>query len=311
MPKAFLSHATVDQDRFVRGLAMRLRANGVDTWYAEWALLDGDSLSDRIFEEGIGQADVVIVVVSKNSIDSNWVKAELGTARVRDIDKKCRLIPIILDGIEPPVALQEKLQRRIADPTSYDAEFDGLLRSIFNTSSAPPLGPAPTFASAPTVHGLTPADTVVFVQLSELVIERGQFLVDGGPLHARCADQGLSDAAVVEGVHMLDSRHLIKEGREYDNRVHHVIVRPRLLHRYLMATRNVAGIERQLLALIANRDHSSRLELGAIAQEIGLEPIVAQTLLDRFAPRLFKLSPRIGGTIYIDSISPLLARELN
>ncbi len=63
-PRAFVSHATADQERFVRGLAERLQANGVETWYARWALLDGDSLTGRIFDHGIGGVDVFIVFSS-------------------------------------------------------------------------------------------------------------------------------------------------------------------------------------------------------------------------------------------------------
>lgn len=160
MPKAFVSHATIDQDRFVRGLAERLQTNGVETWYAEWALLDGDSLTERIFEQGIGEADIFIVVLSQHSVDSNWVKAELAVGLVRQIEKKCRLIPIVLDEVEAPVALQGTLQRRIADPASYDSEFDALLRSMFNKATTPPLGKPASYTSAPSIRGMTPADAL-------------------------------------------------------------------------------------------------------------------------------------------------------
>ena len=43
-PKAFLSHASEDKDRFVQGLAERLRVAGVDAWFDEWEIKGGDSL---------------------------------------------------------------------------------------------------------------------------------------------------------------------------------------------------------------------------------------------------------------------------
>lgn len=98
-PRAFVSHATADQDRFVRDFANRLQASGVSTWYAEWALVAGDSLVERIFDQGIAGVDNFIVVLSEASVASNWVAAELDIGVVRRIEKKCRLIPLLIDDV--------------------------------------------------------------------------------------------------------------------------------------------------------------------------------------------------------------------
>ena len=160
--KAFVSHATVDQDRFVRGFAGRLQVNGVETWYAEWALLDGDSLVKRIFTEGIGGADVFIIVLSANSVKSGWVEAELDVGVVRSIERDCRLIPVVIDDVEIPVSLQATKYRRIIDVTKYDDEFDGLLRSIFKHPTTPLLGRPPAYTATPVIRGLSVADATVF-----------------------------------------------------------------------------------------------------------------------------------------------------
>ena len=52
-PKIFLSHASEDKDRFVLGFARQLRENGVDVWLDQWGMRPGDSLADKIFEEGL------------------------------------------------------------------------------------------------------------------------------------------------------------------------------------------------------------------------------------------------------------------
>jgi hypothetical protein len=67
-PKVFVSHASEDKDRFVLGFATELRARGVDVWLDKWEMLPGDSLVDKIFEEGIKGASAVIVVLSKFSV---------------------------------------------------------------------------------------------------------------------------------------------------------------------------------------------------------------------------------------------------
>ena len=55
-PKVFISHASEDKERFVMNFASKLRANGVDAWLDKWEMLPGDSLVDKIFEEGIKEA---------------------------------------------------------------------------------------------------------------------------------------------------------------------------------------------------------------------------------------------------------------
>jgi hypothetical protein len=48
-PRAFVSHASEDKDRFVIGFAGRLRAKGVNAWVDTWEMLPGDKLIDKVF----------------------------------------------------------------------------------------------------------------------------------------------------------------------------------------------------------------------------------------------------------------------
>lgn len=50
--KVFVSHASEDKERFVNEFATKLRVNGIDAWLDKWEMLPGDSLVDKIFEEG-------------------------------------------------------------------------------------------------------------------------------------------------------------------------------------------------------------------------------------------------------------------
>lgn len=67
-PKVFVSHASEDKSRFVVDFARSLRENGVDAWLDQWEMKPGDSLVDKIFEEGLKDARAVIVVLSKSSV---------------------------------------------------------------------------------------------------------------------------------------------------------------------------------------------------------------------------------------------------
>ena len=142
-PKVFISHAGEDNP-FVRDFAERLRDNGVDAWVAEWEILPGDKLIDKIFEQGIGQCDAFVVVLSQNSVKKPWVVEELDAALVRRIEGQTKIIPIRIDDCEVPVALQATAWINIALESDYDTEFHKVLSSVFGKPTKPPIGARPT-----------------------------------------------------------------------------------------------------------------------------------------------------------------------
>lgn len=87
-PKVFISHASEDKDRFVTEFAKKLRENGVDVWLDKWEMLPGDSLVDKIFEEGLKEAQAVIIVLSKYSIEKPWVREELNASLLTKLIKE-------------------------------------------------------------------------------------------------------------------------------------------------------------------------------------------------------------------------------
>jgi len=97
------------------GSAARLRAKGIDAWVDRWEMLPGDSLVEKIFEDGIKNAQAVIVVLSHNSVNKKWVREELNAAFVKRINSGSRLIPVIIDDCAVPEALQSTLWERITD----------------------------------------------------------------------------------------------------------------------------------------------------------------------------------------------------
>ena len=85
---------------------------------------------DGIFEQGLGNSDVVVVVLSEHSIRSDWVRAEMETAVVLRIRGRCRILPVLLDGVDVPVALLTAYHVRISDCAAYDEEFQRILEII-------------------------------------------------------------------------------------------------------------------------------------------------------------------------------------
>ncbi len=101
-PKVFVSHASEDKARFVARFAARLRENGVDAWLDQWEMKPGDSLVDRIFEQGLKSAQAVIIVLSAVSVTKPWVREELNNSVVSRINRGLKIIPVVIDQCENP-----------------------------------------------------------------------------------------------------------------------------------------------------------------------------------------------------------------
>lgn len=72
MSSVFLSHSHQDKP-FARRLTADLRHAGHIVWIDEAEILVGDSLIEKI-RDGIGSVDYVAAILSRSSIDSEWVK---------------------------------------------------------------------------------------------------------------------------------------------------------------------------------------------------------------------------------------------
>ena len=100
----FVSHASADA-RIASRVAMGLRAFDYDTWYDDWELQAGDSIIERV-EAAISRTDVLLVLLSRTSVDSQWVRRELSAGLARQLSGQGVLvIPVILDDCEIPAML--------------------------------------------------------------------------------------------------------------------------------------------------------------------------------------------------------------
>lgn len=141
-PKVFISHAGEDKN-FAMALGERLRTSGVDAWVDVWEILPGDRLIDKIFNQGIGQAVVFLIVLSRDSVQKPWVSEELDAALVRRIEQKMKIIPVRIDDCEVPVALRATAWVNVDPRGDLAAELNKILSAIFSQSQKPPLGERP------------------------------------------------------------------------------------------------------------------------------------------------------------------------
>jgi len=124
---AFLSHSSKDKG-FVRRLAADLVAHGVKVWLDEQRILVGDSIPEKI-AQGLAESDFFLIVVSRNSVESSWVKKELNSALVHEIERrKVTIMPIRLDDAPVPNSIIDKAYADFGG--SYEDGFRKLLDSI-------------------------------------------------------------------------------------------------------------------------------------------------------------------------------------
>lgn len=95
--KIFISYAHQDRTR-VNPIVEKLHSAGHEVWIDSVKLKFGDNIPERI-NEGISAAEVVIVVVSKNSMSSKWVQHEFSSIALSEISKRqSKIIPVLIDA---------------------------------------------------------------------------------------------------------------------------------------------------------------------------------------------------------------------
>jgi TolB-like protein/Tfp pilus assembly protein PilF len=95
----FLSYARADRAR-AKKLADVLTKAGYTVWWD--ALIEGGAQYAASIREALETADVVIVLWSENSVESDWVRDEAALGRDRH-----RLVPLTLDGTAPPLGFRQ------------------------------------------------------------------------------------------------------------------------------------------------------------------------------------------------------------
>lgn len=209
-PITFVSHASEDKERFVRPLAVELRAMGIDAWLDEWEIAGGDSLVARIFDDGIDRAAAFVIVVSSSSVDKPWVREELDAAVIRRIQQRTRLIPVLLDHVDMPAALKHL---KWIDATDLDVQKAAteVGRSIFGTSIKPSLGRAPVYVTQEQVLLADPHDDLVLTTLIQLAFESNGLNASSDVLLKLLEPAGLTKEAIAESAEILVKRGYIEQ----------------------------------------------------------------------------------------------------
>ena len=180
--RLFISYSRADQVAALP-LIRALEQHGHAVWWD--GLLEGGDNFLPTTQAALENADAVVVLWSKTSIDSHWVRDEATVARDRR-----RLVPLSIDGSLPPLGFR---QFQVIDIAGWNgkpaaAEFGRIISAIAAVSGAPSAagnGPS-TAGRAPPPGGRVPStagsgrDTAVSTNRRNLLIGGGVLAAAGG-----------------------------------------------------------------------------------------------------------------------------------
>jgi hypothetical protein len=107
-PVVFISYSFLDI-KIAKKISTFLKDNKVEVWFDQWKIFPGDNFIDKI-EEGLKSVDYLLLLLSKNSLRSNWVKNEWQCILNCENSKNTtKIIPLKIDNSDVPFILSNKL----------------------------------------------------------------------------------------------------------------------------------------------------------------------------------------------------------
>jgi TIR domain len=312
-PKAFISHASDDKHRFVIDFATRLRAAGIDAWLDRWEMNAGDSLVERIFEEGIREADLFIVVLSEKSVNKRWVREELDVGVVQRINGHSRLIPVILDAVAIPTSVVHLLHLSV-EQLGVEGVVSEIVRVAYSESDRPPLGEQPAYIKAqPNRRLLTdPVDDLVYQLILDALRDHGSnYILFSNDIQEAARTQGIPDDAFFESMHSLSQQRLVDAEPMAGNLRWWIRGVPERawLDEAAQSGVDIQSAKRRLLAHIVNSEATLRT-LNLHGFDGLTDRVIRALLVELDAEDLLTCHLDVNGEAIIQSVGPLARRLL-
>lgn len=128
----FISYSHFDRDPVLR-IANKLELDGHHVWMDVLVIRPGDNIELKV-QEGLNEADAVLVIVSENSFKSGAVQREVAAIALSDISKReRRIIPVRIDNSPVPSYLAD---RQYLDLTK---DFEAGLARLSRELASPPV----------------------------------------------------------------------------------------------------------------------------------------------------------------------------
>jgi hypothetical protein len=308
-PKVFVSHAHEDKERFVTHFAERLRSRGIDAWVDEWKIGPDDSILDKIFEEGLKNAQAMIIVLSSHSVVKPWVREELNAGLIRRIEHKTKIIPVVIDDCEIPEALKNTLHVRIRDLSHYDAELDRVVSAIFGISEKPELGPVPEYARG--VRRIFPdlndIDNAVLNLACKELLRKDSDLLTADMISGAANSLGITNSQLVESIEVLGAHNIFKISSRIGAGHGPFRIMDYGLEQYArIHVPNYDQVVRDVALQVLNQGKNNS---GDIAGALQLPPQLVNHILRAFGEQGFcKVSRQVGTLVVIFDVSALMRR---
>lgn len=308
-PKVFLSHASEDKERFVLSFAAALREKGVDVWLDKWEILPGDSLVDKLLEEGLKEADAVLIVVSPASILKPWVKEELNIAIVNRITRQTKIIPVVLDHCDVPESLKSLVWEPIQDTNNFQNELNRIVAAIFNHREKPKIGPPPGYLSERTIPGLQQTDMLVLRTIYADAVQQNRPFWDAEQIRSQMPE--LDQEMFLDSLEILEQQGYIKIKRLLGGCPRGIgTVQPTLNGTMVYARTYIPATEQNMRSVaLAILNHEMRSEI-AIAEFTGISHFLIGQFLKLFESRgWIKVSSSLQDT-FIFNVAPSMKRAM-
>jgi hypothetical protein len=179
MSDIFISYASEDRDR-IQSLARALEREGWSIWW-DRHIRTGQSF-DEVIQEALDASKTVIVVWTKTSVKSSWVKNE---AR-KGLRRKALLPVMLLDEVEIPLEFEHVQAAQLMDWQSEKAHsgFDQFVQDIARVLGPPP-GPSVQQPPVKQPKNERPSETKPASHIASLPGSAGQVEQDGGLLEQK------------------------------------------------------------------------------------------------------------------------------
>ncbi len=106
-PKVFLSYSYKDE-AVANIIAKRLKNENIDIWSDLLELKDYELIANSI-NNAISASDYIIILLSRNSIDSNWINLELNMALTRELrSRDITILPVLIGDCKVPSNLSKR-----------------------------------------------------------------------------------------------------------------------------------------------------------------------------------------------------------
>ncbi len=131
MTKIFISHSSKDKP-FARKLKRYLENAGYDTWMDESDIKTGENFVKEIID-GLESSHLMILLLSPNSMASEWVEKEWTAMINRGVKENCnRIIPVMIEYCKRPPLLSELQYLKFLNNHEYNINRKELISIIAN-----------------------------------------------------------------------------------------------------------------------------------------------------------------------------------